>query len=154
MPVLEQRSLKSFFLDSLSFKKAINPLRPEMYLIALGIALLVWLFRPLEGFFFHWPVLFGIGVIGLITQAVDRKKKLAPQPDHPGAPVPPLVLKLLHDFTSCLFLALPLTMAAAIVSPTEDLMFSLFLQVLAPLLNLRFLTSVCWWLVSRLVYGR
>jgi hypothetical protein len=154
MPVFEQRSLKSIFLDSLSFRKAINPLRPELYLIAAGLALLVWLYRPLESFFFHWPVIFGIGLTGLIAQAVERQKRLASQPDHPGTPEPPLILQLLHDFTSCTFLCLPLTMAAAFVSPTEDLMFSLFFEVLVPLVNLRFVTSLCWWLVYRLVYSR
>ena len=154
MPVFEQRSLKSLFLDSLSLKKAVNPLRPELYLVAVGLALLVWLFRPLEYVFFHWPMLFGIGLIGLAVQAAERQKKLASMPDRPGAPAPPLILKLLHDFTSAIPLALPLTMAAAIVSPTQDLMFSLALEVLFPLLNLRFLTSLCWWLVYRLVYSR
>jgi hypothetical protein len=154
MPVFEQRSLKSFFLGSLSFRNARNPLRPELYLIAVGLALLVWLFRPLEQVFFHWPMLVGIGVIGLITQNVDRQKKPAPTPHQPTGPVPPLILQLLHDFTSCIALALPLTMAAAFVSPTEDLMISLALEVLFPLLNLRLLTSLSMWLVHQLLYSR
>jgi hypothetical protein len=154
MAVFEHRSVKSLFLDSLSFKKVVNPLRPELYLIAVGLALLVWLFRPLEQVFFHWPMLFGIGLIGLIVQAAERQKKLSSTPDRPAAPAPPLILQLLHDFTSSIPLALPLTMAAAFVSPTEDLMFSLALEVLFPLMNLRFLTSLCCWLVYRLVYSR
>jgi hypothetical protein len=154
MPVFEQRSLKSFFLGSLSFRNVVNPLRPELYLTAVGLALLVWLLRPLEHIFFHWPMLIGIGLIGLIAQALDRRTKLAPTPDQPAGPVPPLILQLLHDFTSGIALALPLTMAAAFVSPTEDLMFSLVLEVLFPLMNLRLLTSLSWWLVYRLVYGR
>jgi hypothetical protein len=154
MAVFEHRSVKSLFLDSLSFKKVVNPLRPELYLVAVGLALLVWLFRPLEHVFFHWPMLFGIGLIGLIVQAAERQKKLASTPDRPAAPAPPLILQLLHDFTSSIPLALPLTMAAAFVSPTEDLMFSLALEVLFPLMNLRFLTSLCCWLVYRLVYSR
>jgi hypothetical protein len=154
MPVFEQRSLKSFFLGALSFRNVVNPLRPELYLIAVGLALLVWLFRPLEHVFFHWPMLFGIGLIGLVVQAAERQKKLASTPDRPAAPAPPLILQLLHDFTSSIPLALPLTMAAAFVSPTQDLMFSLALEVLFPILNLRFLTSLCWWLVYRLVYSR
>jgi hypothetical protein len=154
MPVFEHRSVKSLFLDSLSFKKVVNPLRPELYLVAVGLALLVWLFRPLEHVFFHWPMLFGIGGIGLIVQAAEGQKQLASTPDRPAAPAPPLILQLLHDFTSSIPLALPLTMAAAFVSPTQDLMFSLALEVLFPLMNLRFLTSLCWWLVYRLVYSR
>lgn len=154
MAVFEHRSVKSLFLDSLSFKKVVNPLRPELYLVAVGLALLVWLFRPLEHVFFHWPMLFGIGLIGLIVQAAERQKKLASTPDRPTAPASPLILQLLHDFTSSIPLALPLTMAAAFVSPTEDLMFSLALEVLFPLMNLRFLTSLCCWLVYRLVYSR
>ena len=125
-----------------------------MYLIAVGLTPLVWLFRPLERFFFHWPMLFGIGLIGLIAQAAERQKKLAPNSDHPAAPAPLLILQLLHDFTSGIPLALPLTMPAALVSPSEDLMFSLVLEVLFPLLNLRSLTSFCWWLIYRLVYSR
>jgi hypothetical protein len=154
MPILEQRSLKSFFVASLSFRNVGNPLRPELYLTAVGLALLVWLSRPLEHVLFHWPILFGIGLIGLIVQAAERQKKLTSPPDRPAAPAPPLILQLLHDSTSSIPLVLPLTMAAAFVSPTEDQMFSLALEVLFPLLNLRFLTSLCWWLVYRLVYSR
>jgi hypothetical protein len=154
MPVFEQRSLKSLFLDSLSLKKAVNPLRPELYLVAVGLSLLVWLFRPLEYVFFHWPMLIGIGLIGLIVRAAERKKKPVSTAHSPATPDPPLILQLFHDFTSAIPLVLPLTMAAAFVSPTQDLMFSLALEVMFPLLNLRFLTSLCWWLVYRLVYSR
>jgi hypothetical protein len=138
MPVFEQRSLKSLFLASLSFRNMGNPMRPELYLAAVGLALLVWLFRPLEHLFFHWPMIFAIGLTGLIVQAAERQKKLAPTPDRPAAPAPPLILQLFHDFTSAIPLVLPLTMAAAFVSPTQDLMFSLALEVMFPLLNLRF----------------
>lgn len=154
MPVFEQRSLKSLFLDSLSIRNAANPLRPELYLVAVGLTLLVWLFRPLEHLFFHWPMIFIIGLTGLVVQAAEQKKKRATTPDRLAAPAPPLILQLFHDFTSAIPLALPLTMAAAFVSPTQDQMFSVALEVMFPLLNLRFLTSICWWLVYRLVYSR
>jgi hypothetical protein len=154
MPVFEQRSLKSLFLASLSFRNMGNPLRPELYLAAVGLALLVWLFRSLEHLFFHWPMIFAIGLTGLIVQPAERQKKIAPAPDRPASPAPPLILQLFHDFTSAIPLVLQLTMAAAFVSPNQDLMFSLALEVMFPLLNLRFLTSLCWWLVYRLVYSR
>jgi hypothetical protein len=52
MPVFERKSLKSQFLESLYLRKLANPSRPELYLLGAAIALLVWLFRPLERFFF------------------------------------------------------------------------------------------------------
>jgi hypothetical protein len=156
MPVLERKSLKGQFLESLYLRKLANPLRPELYLLGAAIALLVWLFRPLERFFFHWPMFFGIGVTGLIARSIERQKRVrAPtRPESLIQPAPPLILQLLQDFTSCIFLALPLTLAAAIASQTMDLMISLVLEVLFPLLNFRFVTSLSSWLVYRLAYRR
>jgi hypothetical protein len=154
MPVFEQKTLKSQFLESLYLRKLANPLRPELYLLGVAIALLVWLFRPLERFFFHWPMFFGIGVIGLLARANERQKRALAPPEGISQPMPPLILQLPQDFTSCIFLALPLTLSAAIVSQTMDLMISLVLEVLFPLLNFRFLTSLSSWLVYRLAYRR
>jgi hypothetical protein len=153
MPVFERKSLKSQFFDSLYLRNLAKPLRPELYLLGAGIGLLVWLFRPLEHFFFHWPMFFGIGVVGLIARTIERQKNLAAKPEGTASHPLPVILQLLQDLTSCIFLALPLTLAAAIASPTEDQMLSLVLEVLFPLLNFRFLTSLCCWLVYRLAYG-
>jgi hypothetical protein len=154
MPVFERKSLKSQFLESLYLRKLANPLRPELYLLGAAIALLVWLFRPLEPFFFHWPMFFGIGVTGLIARSIERQKHAPAPPESLIQPAPPLLLQLLQDFASCIFLALPLALAAAIVSQTMDLMISLVLEVLFPLLNFRFVTSLSSWLVYRLAYRR
>jgi hypothetical protein len=97
---------------------------------------------------------FGIGVVGLIARTIERQKNLAAKPEGTASHPLPVILQLLQDLTSCIFLALPLTLAAAIASPTEDQMLSLVLEVLFPLLNFRFLTSLCCWLVYRLAYGR
>ena len=97
---------------------------------------------------------FGIGAVGVIARTIERQKHLTVEPEGAASPPLPVILQLLQDFTSCIFLALPLTLAAAIASPSEDQMFSLVLEVLFPLLNFRFLTSLCCWLVYRLAYGR
>jgi hypothetical protein len=88
MPVFERKSLKSQFFDSLYLRNLANPLRPELYLLGAGIGLLVWLFRPLEHFFFHWPMFFGIGAVGLIARTIERQKHLTVEPE--GAASPPL----------------------------------------------------------------
>jgi len=154
-PASGQKSLKSVFFDSLSFRKAANPLRPELYLIFAGVALLGWLFPPLQHFLFHWPVRIAIGLTSLVAREIERRKDRATAMALTlNAPAPPVILQLFHDLTSCLFLVLPLTMAAAVLSPTMDLMVSLTEEVTFPLLNLRAVTSVCCWLVYRLVYNR
>jgi hypothetical protein len=154
-PPSAQKLLKSAFFDSLSFRKAANPLRPELYLIFAGIALLGWLVPPLQHFLFHWPVCIVIGLTGLMARETERRRDRATAAAITlNAPAPPVILQLIHDLTSCLFLVLPLTMAAAVLSPTMDLMVSLTEEVLLPLLNLRAVTSVCCWLVYRLVYNR
>jgi hypothetical protein len=154
-PSSAQKSLKSVFFDSLSFRKAANPLRPELYLVFAGIAFFGWLVPPLQHFLFHWPVCIAIGLTSLIAREIERRKDRAtPMAITLNAPAPPVILRLFHDLTSCLFLVLPLTMAAAVLSPTMDLMISLTEEVIFPLLNLRAVTSVCCWLVYRLVYSR
>jgi hypothetical protein len=154
-PASAQKSLKSVFFDSLSFRKAANPLRPELYLIFAGIALLGWLVPPLQHFLFHLPVCIAIGLTSLIAREIERRTEhVSAMAITLNAPAPPVILQLIHDLTSCFFLVLPLTMAAAVLSPTMDLMVSLTEEVIFPLLNLRAVTSVCCWLVYRLVYGR
>jgi hypothetical protein len=71
---------------------------------------------------------FGIGVVGLTARAIGRQKRLAVKPAGTASSPLPVILQLLRDFTSCIFLALTLTLAAAIVSPSEELMFSLALE--------------------------
>ena len=142
-------------LESLYLRKLANPLRPELYLLGAAIALLVWLFRPLEPFFFHWPMFFGIGVTGLIARSIERQKHAPAPPESLIQPAPPLIFATpARFFTSCIFLALPLALAAAIVSQTMDLMISLVLEVLFPLLNFRFVTSLSSWLGYGLTYRR
>lgn len=154
-PASGQKSLKSVFFDSLSFRKAANPLRPELYLIFAGIALLGWLVPPLQHFLFHWPVCIAIGLTSLIAREIERRRdRVTARLITLNAPAPPAILQLFHDLTSCLFLVLPLTMAAAVLSPTMDLMISLTEEVIFPLLNFRAVTSVCCWLAYRLVYSR
>jgi hypothetical protein len=154
-PAPGQKSLKTVFFDTLSLKKAANPLRPELYLIFAGVALLGWLIPSLQHFLFHWPVCIAIGLTGLMARETERRKERATAAAITlNAPAPPSILQLFHDLTSCLFLVLPLTMAAAVLSPTMDLMVSLAEEVIFPLLNLRAATSVCCWLVYRLVYNR
>jgi hypothetical protein len=154
-PASGQKSLKSVFFDSLSFRKAANPLRPELYLIFAGVALLGWLVPPLQYFLFHWPVCIAIALTGLMAREIERRREHASaMPITVNAPAPPMILQFFHDLTSCLFLVLPLTMAAAVLSPSMNLMISLTEEVLFPLVNLRAATSVCSWLVYRLVYNR
>ena len=154
-PASEQKPLKSVFIDSLSFRKAANALRPELYLIFASVALLGWLIPPLQHFFFRWPMCIGIGLTGLIAREIERRKDHSTgMPLTLNAPSPPMILQLFHDLTSCLSLILPLAMAAAVLSPKMDLMISLTQEVAFPLLNLRAVTSVCCWLVYRFAYGR
>jgi hypothetical protein len=162
-PVLEpkpftvsgQKTLKSVFFDTLSFRKAANPLRPEIYLIFAGVAFFGWLVPPLQHFLFHWPVCIGIGLTGLMARETERRKERSTATAITvNAPGPPVILQFLQDLTSCLFLVIPLTMAAAVLSPSMDPMISLTEEVIFPLLNLRAVTTVCCWLVYRLVYSR
>ena len=145
-----------WFLGSLSWRAARNPLRPEMYLICLGLWLLVWLIPSLGRVIFHWPMIFVIGAVGLVTKAWERKTSAAPggAQEKSRAPAPPKILQYLHDFTSCVFLVVPAVMAAAVLSPGMDLMISFIEEVAFPLLNLRAATSLSYWLVYRLAYGR
>jgi hypothetical protein len=45
-------------------------------------------------------------------------------------------------------------MTAAVVSPDTDLMIPFIVEVVFPLVNLRSITSLIYWLVYRFVYGR
>jgi hypothetical protein len=145
-----------WFVGSLSWKAASRRWRPEMYLIWLGLWLLVRLMPGLKQVLFHWPMIFIIGLVGLIAKKWERKNGTATggAPVKSGAPGPPKILEYLHDFTSCLFLVIPVVMTAAVVSPDMELMISFTEEAVFPLVNLRAITSVIFWLVYRFVYGR
>jgi hypothetical protein len=156
LPGKSQNSFVQWFVGSLSWKAASQPWRPEMYMIWLGLWLLVRLMPGLRQVLFHWPMIFVIGLVGLIAKEWERKKGAAAGSAQvkSGAPVPPKILEYLHDFTSCAFLVIPVVMTAAVLSPYMDLMISLTEEVVFPLVNLRAITLVIFWLVYRFVYGR
>jgi hypothetical protein len=145
-----------WFVGSPSWRAASRPWRPEMYLIWLGLWLLVRLMPGLGQVLFHWPMIFIIGLVGLIAKEWERRKGTAAGGAQvkSSAPAPPKILQYLHDFTSCAFLALPVVMTAAVVSPDVDLMIPFTVEVVFPLVNLRSITSLIYWLVYRFVYGR
>jgi hypothetical protein len=145
-----------WFVGSLSWRAASRPWRPEMYLIWLGLWLLVRLMPGLGQVLFHWPMIFVIGLVGLVARAWERKHVAADGAtvEKSNLPAPPKILQYLHDFTSCAFLAITVVMTAAVVSPDVDLMIPFIIEVVFPLANLRAITSLIYWLVYRFVYGR
>jgi hypothetical protein len=76
-----------------------------MYLIWLGLWLLARLMPGLRQVLFHWPMIFVIGLVGLIAKEWERQKGAAAGGAQvkSSAPVPPKTLVYLHDFTSCAF---------------------------------------------------